>query len=422
MEGVRPVTEYLIDIASDNDDKLSERTTPTDDQSFLLYFIMGTYFGPDLKNEPQRSVFQRQAKGLSPYRPENLAGSCMKTVEVERIYYYILRKADQSVILKLPFLQQFLHGNLPISTKTKTPTFPQFDDLFPPNLHPVSMVKGQYEAINNIVFISDPKIRYIAPEYLERFKRLTKLEDVCLDKDDAMCHTSVDGKVLYNIDLQEVECHEELTSISCNHTIHTPLKRSAPGNSNNNINNTPVSDSVTKNGTLAVCGSGDRMPTGMKTGNLAELGSDMIFFPCKPSQEELVNMMSATKNGCLLTGSATKGQIGHNIGSIDIGECEDSYLFRASLPGVKRDEREFSCEVEDDGKVSVRGVTVTGEKNAGRFDQTFEMQSQNLCPPGHFSVSFKLPGPVDPQQFSGNFGTDGILEGIVKKATKKMKR
>ncbi|KAL4578075.1 hypothetical protein LXL04_014191 [Taraxacum kok-saghyz] len=36
-----------------------------------------------------------------------------------------------------------------------------------------------------------------------------------------------------------------------------------------------------------------------------------------------------------------------------------------------------------------------------------------LCPP------FKLPGPVDPQHFSGNFGTDGILEGIVMKASRK---
>ncbi|KAI7729496.1 hypothetical protein M8C21_024496 [Ambrosia artemisiifolia] len=388
MEGVLPITEHLIDIRSDIDDKSSGRT-PTDDQSFLLYFIMGTYFGPNLKGEPHKSVFQRRAEDLPPYSLENLAGSCMKTVEVERIYYYVLRKADQSVILKLPFLQQFLHGNLQPSTKTKTLPFPQFDDLFPPNLHPHSMFKGQYEAINDIVFISDPKIQYIGPEYLERFKRLTKLEDVCLDKDDAMCHTSVNGK--------EVEYHKELKSVSC---TGTPPKRSVHGNSNNN---TLVSDCVTNNGTLAVCGSGDCVPAGIKTGDLAELGSDMIFIPSKPSREELINILNATKNGCLLTGTATMGQIGHNIGSIDIGECEDSYLFRVSLPGVKRDEREFSCEVEDDGKVSVRG-------------------SQNLCPPGHFSVSFKLPGPVDPQQFSGNFGTDGILEGIVMKAPKKMKR
>lgn len=75
----------------------------------------------------------------------------------------------------------------------------------------------------------------------------------------------------------------------------------------------------------------------------------------------------------------------------------------------------FSCEVENDGKVSIRGVTTTGEKTVCRYSQVFEMQTQNLCPPGHFSISFKLPGPVDPQQFSGNFGTDGILEGIVMK-------
>ena len=76
---------------------------------------------------------------------------------------------------------------------------------------------------------------------------------------------------------------------------------------------------------------------------------------------------------------------------------------------------EFSCEVENDGKVLIKGVTMTGESTVYRHSQVFEMQTQNLCPPGHFSISFKLPGPVDPQQFSGNFGTDGILEGIVMK-------
>lgn len=43
------------------------------------------------------------------------------------------------------------------------------------------------------------------------------------------------------------------------------------------------------------------------------------------------------------------------------------------------------------------------------------MQSQYLCPPGPFTVSFQLPGPVEPNQFTGTFGSDGILEGIVMK-------
>lgn len=76
---------------------------------------------------------------------------------------------------------------------------------------------------------------------------------------------------------------------------------------------------------------------------------------------------------------------------------------------------EFSCEVENEGRVLIRGVTMTGEKTVYRYSQMFEMRTQNLCPSGHFSISFQLPGPVDPQEFSGNFGTDGILEGVVMK-------
>lgn len=76
---------------------------------------------------------------------------------------------------------------------------------------------------------------------------------------------------------------------------------------------------------------------------------------------------------------------------------------------------DFSCEVDPMGKVLIKGVTTTGEKSVYKYSQVFEMQTQNLCPPGHFSISFQLPGPVNPEQFSGNFGIDGILEGIVMK-------
>lgn len=76
---------------------------------------------------------------------------------------------------------------------------------------------------------------------------------------------------------------------------------------------------------------------------------------------------------------------------------------------------EFSCEVDTDGKVFIQGITTTGEKTVSMRTQVFEMQTHNLCPAGQFSITFQLPGPVDPHQFSGNFGTDGILEGIVVK-------
>ena len=79
------------------------------------------------------------------------------------------------------------------------------------------------------------------------------------------------------------------------------------------------------------------------------------------------------------------------------------------------DSEEFNCEVEKDGRVVIQGVTTTGERTVKKHSQVFEMVTHNLCPPGEFSLSFQLPGPVDPQQFLVNFGIDGILEGAVMK-------
>jgi len=76
----------------------------------------------------------------------------------------------------------------------------------------------------------------------------------------------------------------------------------------------------------------------------------------------------------------------------------------------------FRCDVGPNGAIVIKGVSETGENMVRRDNMVFKMQTQNLCPTGDFTISFKLPGPVDPQEFSGIFGTDGILEGIVLKA------
>ena len=76
---------------------------------------------------------------------------------------------------------------------------------------------------------------------------------------------------------------------------------------------------------------------------------------------------------------------------------------------------DFSCDIDPYGTVFIKGVTTTGESTVCKHSQIFRMQTRNLCPPGHFSITFQLPGPVDHQQFKGNFGIDGMLEGIVKK-------
>ncbi|XP_022150781.1 alpha-crystallin domain-containing protein 22.3 isoform X2 [Momordica charantia] len=147
---------------------------------------------------------------------------------------------------------------------------------------------------------------------------------------------------------------------------------------------------------------------------LVKVGPAMVYCPLTTNQE-WAGIVSAAKTGIALTGTAAMGKVGPVIGRVDIGENENSYFFRVSLPGVARDQNSFSCDMETDGKVKIRGVTTTGENIVCKNSQVFRMQTKNLCPPGHFSITFQLPGPVNNLHFSGAFGADGILEGTVAK-------
>lgn len=394
----------------------SSSMLPMDDQCFLLYFIIGTYFGPDLQGEmPQKSVLQRRAEGLPPYTLNQLGGSHMKMVEIERIYYYVLRKADQSAAMTLPLLHRFFQGNLPIHAENASLVYPQFPDLFPPDLHPHSRYENRYRSFENIVFINDPEISYTKSEDIERFKRLTGLEDFLLDGEAARLHTFVVDRVLYDVALQQDELMGALPSVKSTRSARKTRRVTDVMRHNDPISRIHVVTPV-----RSALYNGKRARSNRPVEKVG-LGPAMIFFPSQPKREEWNSIIAAAKKGIALTGTAAMGKVGPIIGLMDIGESEDSYLFRVSLPGVKRNDREFSCEVENDGKVLIRGVTTTGEKTVHRHSQAFEMKTQNLCPPGHFSISFQLPGPVDPQHFSGNFGTDGILEGIVMKGTQFLK-
>ncbi|KAM7272547.1 hypothetical protein ACFE04_027210 [Oxalis oulophora] len=359
----------------------SSEMMPTDDQCFILYFIMGTYFGPDLKGEEtHKSAFQRISESLPPYTSEQLAGSHMTVTEVESVYNYILRSADRTLTLKLPLLERFFHGNLPISVN------PQFPQLFSAKLHPLSKLVNEQKIIQNIVFIDNPEVRHMRPDVFERFKKLTRLDHFSLDRESARLYRPVNNGVSSSVERAKAKSNGALSPVKFSH----------------NSKKTRLLNDILRSEDIQVHDSQVGRPA-------------MIFFPSHPTEEELASIAATTKSGVALTGSAAAADVGPTVGRLDIGECEDAYLFRVSLPGVKRDEKDFSCEVDSDGKVSIRGVTTTGEKTVYKFYQKFEMLTQNLCPPGYFSLSFQLPGPVDPQQFSGNFGTNGILEGIVLK-------
>ncbi|XXG79415.1 hypothetical protein AAC387_Pa09g0489 [Persea americana] len=128
--------EFVMPLSSRPAPKSANRKVVTDDQKFLLLFIMGTYFGPDLKDEkPIKSVFQRESEGLPPYKAEHLAGSHIKTVEVERVYYYVLSKAHKSLIVKPSMFHQFLQGGLFSTSEDSVQDKRQFPDLFPLDLH-----------------------------------------------------------------------------------------------------------------------------------------------------------------------------------------------------------------------------------------------------------------------------------------------
>ncbi|KAF3613420.1 Increased DNA methylation 2, partial [Capsicum annuum] len=141
----------------------------------------------------------------------------------------------------------------------------------------------------------------------------------------------------------------------------------------------------------------------------------VVFFSACPAREDRENFINHANGGVALTGLALLGEVGSFMGSVDIAESEDAYVFRVSLPVVVRDKKVFRCDVGPNGRIFIRGVSVTGERKVHRKNMVFKMQTQNLCPPGEFPVSFQLLGPIDHLNLSCNLGPDGIFECIAKK-------
>ncbi|XP_012073585.1 increased DNA methylation 3 [Jatropha curcas] len=118
-----------------------------------------------------------------------------------------------------------------------------------------------------------------------------------------------------------------------------------------------------------------------------------------------------------LTGTAKEGMNGPPIGLIDVGISENAYLFRVALAGMRKNECQLKCEIQRDGTVCIRGMVTPAGGILRDSSNRFKLKVQQLCPPGPFAMSFKLPGPVDPRLFCPNFRGDGILEGVVMKHT-----
>ncbi|PON90513.1 Alpha-crystallin, subunit A [Trema orientale] len=120
------------------------------------------------------------------------------------------------------------------------------------------------------------------------------------------------------------------------------------------------------------------------------------------------------KPSVVLTGTAKQGSAGPPVGLVDVGESDGAYLFRVALPGLRKDQCKIKCEIQRDGRVHIEGV-MTGVGILKDSSAVYQMKVQQLCPPGPFTISFSLPGPVDPRLFSPSFRPDGILEVVVMK-------
>lgn len=380
----------------------------TNDQRFLLVFVLGTYFGPDIRNEfPRKFALQRVSMRLPPYTADQLGGSVFKLSEIESVYYFVLRNAHASARVKLQSLYKFLQGHLAPPVKETLEDDRQFTNFFPPHLHRQTRYKGTYKVVESMVFINDPDISFIKHEDLERFRRLSGLTELSIDAIEARNfqhgqRTDRDEERQARFLHATAESHSPMDSRSVGVFVGEDPRKKRRKSDQIDLLPLPLQ-------ALSPCEERSQWTSSNK------IGAAMLLLPTPPTLEQWDRIINAAKPAIVFTGTAAMRQAGPTIGAVDIGVCEDAYLFRAALPGVKKDEGEFSCFVESDGKVVIRGTTTTGEQRVYKNSRVFHMHTQFLCPPGPFTISFQLPGPVEPCQFPGTFGSDGIFEAVVMK-------
>ncbi|TXG51877.1 hypothetical protein EZV62_021046 [Acer yangbiense] len=254
--------------------------------------------------------------------------------------------------------QRLAEGDLPPPSSELPENRQQFTSFFPMNIHGHKKYSGDYEIVKGIVLIDDPNISYIKKEDLDRFKCLSGMHILKIDRIKSLCYQH--GK---SQEEGEQNCMKNSEMVA--------------GNFSNGDNNSSARFQETYKRTRHR--DPPPVPTFPNVDNHS--GEGVVKKTCNrdgsvdmplltvPSSEEYMSATSIT-----LTGTANKGIVGPPVGIVDIGVSEPAYFFRVALLGMK---------------------------------------FQQLCPAGPFTVSFRLPGPVDPRLFSPNFRSDGIFEGVV---------
>lgn len=402
----------------------------TNDQRFLLIFILSNYFGPDLKNEePKRSAAQRQAAEAPPYSEADLHNSILKLAEIESIYYYAVRHAHPGARVKLQSLYKFLQGHLAPPVKEALEDDRQFTYFFDPAIHKQTRYKGTYKVVEGIIFINNPDTSMLRENDVARFLWLTSLPSLTLERDEARhfvhgMRTDRDEERQARFNLVTEQRNDKEHGVPNLAVVGGGMDRGhrfegvAVRKKKKKRDHAgigllgPVQGTIDDATLNPFRTSGATPPEVPLVGGY---GASLLLLPGIPTASQWQDIIAAARPAVAFTGTAALRQTGPTLGGVDIGECDDAYLFQCALPGVKKNEGEFNCNVECDGQVTIRGCTTTGAPFVEKNGRRFHMHTLNLCPLGPFSVTFHLPGPVEPSHFTGTFGSDGILEGIILK-------
>ncbi|XP_050151667.1 increased DNA methylation 3 [Malus sylvestris] len=376
------------------------------DQHFLVNFIMGNYLGPDVNIDNLKySAFQRIVESSPPYMSSDLGPSYVSVSLLESLYYYLLRNAHPSLILRPDMLHKYFKGNLtlPSSGVTKE-SWRQFTDLFPLALHEQIWYPESFRVVKGIVLIDDPVTSFMEEDVLEKFKSLSVIDGLKID---------IGQTIRYQ--------HEYLNGgESKSNGLNDDGKETKTENMSNGNGNS--SERFLKKYKRRCVSHSPAKPASPQVDSESKHynkdGASWMSNPDGPALMPLIslpNMEEPTSDSSIvLSGTARKGVVGPPVGLVDIGVSKVAYYFRVALPGVRKDFCQFSCEIESNGKVHLQGITSGGNPIRKR-SRVFQMKLQQLCPAGPFTLSFSLPGPVDPRLFAPHFGSDGIFEGVIVK-------
>ncbi|KAL5557672.1 hypothetical protein UlMin_033883 [Ulmus minor] len=347
---------------------------------------MGTYLGPDVTSDsPRRSASQRVREG---YKSTDLGASYVSVSLLENLYYYVLRKANPSLVLRPTMLHRYLKGSICRSN---------FTNMFPLNLHDQIWYPATFRIVKGIVLLDNPVTSHLEEKDIGKFKSLSCADSFKLDMDEFIRYDHEYRNCSSN-------CVETFKGDSSNGNGDSSSKflRKYKRRCDSKPMPMPMPGFPS-----TVCVQGED-PGRACVSN----GPATVPFPIQSMEKWTLDA------SIILSGTAGKGKSVPPIGNVDVGVNKVAYYFRVALPGVRKDYCQFNCQIEPEGKVHIRGLT-NGGKTIKKPSRVFLMKFQQLCPPGPFSLSFSLPGPVDPRLFAPNFRCDGVFEGVVIKLSSK---